>query len=240
MENVAVLRRMRNISILALLAAVAGPTLSFSCASPPAAPPSAVPHREERARAPIAVASQAASVPPSGSTTPPTAPPGEGHPCGDLGCRFFDTPQLAFAKVLESSPRVVGIGEAHALSGTERIEPATRRFTRDFLPLLKDRASDIVVELLIPNPKCKQETAKARAEQKVVTERQATTDQNDYVVLAKEARALGIRAHALEPTCEDLARIASAGKDAVATSLDAITKLSRETLERLSRQTTRE
>jgi hypothetical protein len=135
--------------------------------------------------------------------------------------------------VLESSPRILGIGEAHPLAGTEKIEPATRRFSRDFLPLLKGRASDIVVELLIPNPKCRKETAKAREEQKVVTERQASTDQNDYVVLAKEARSLGIRAHALEPTCDDLGRIASAGKDAVAASLDVITRLSRETVERL-------
>jgi len=135
--------------------------------------------------------------------------------------------------LLESSPRILGIGEAHALAGTEKVEPATRRFTRDFLPLLKGKASDIVVEMLIPNPKCKKETAKAREEQKVVTERQAATDQDDYVGLAKEARGLGIRAHALEPTCDDLGRIASAGKDAVAASLDVITRLSRETLERL-------
>jgi hypothetical protein len=181
----------------------------------------------------VAVSSARPASPPGSATTPPTASPTEGRPCGDLGCRFFETPQLAFSRVLDSSPRILGIGEAHALAGTETIEPATRRFTRDFLPLLEGRASDIVVELLIPNSKCKKETAKAREEQKVVTERQATTDQNDYVVLAKGARALGIRAHALEPTCDDLGRIAAAGKDAVAASLDVITRLSRETLERL-------
>jgi hypothetical protein len=146
---------------------------------------------------------------------------------------LFDEPVKAFAAVLDPSPRVLGVGEAHALAGTENIEPATRRFARDFLPLLKDRASDIVVELLIPNPKCRKANAKAAEEQKVVTERQVATDQNDYVVLENRARELGIRAHALEPTCDDLAHIAAAGKDAIVVSLDVVTRLSRETIERL-------
>ena len=224
---------MRNKSILALVVARTGLSLALSCAPTPAAPPPAEPQREE-ARTPAAAANPAGLASPASSApTPPSGQPGEGRPCGEFGCRFFETPQVAFTKVLESSPRILGIGEAHALSGTEQIESATRRFTRDFLPLLKERASDIVVELLIPNPKCRKETAKARQEQKVVTDRQATTDQNDYVVLANQARALGIRAHALEPTCDDLARIAAAGKDAIAESLEVITRLSRETLERL-------
>jgi hypothetical protein len=224
---------MRSISILALGVARTALPFAFSCAPAPAVHPTAEPHGKE-ARAPVAATNSTGRAPsPSSAAAPLSALPVDGHSCGDLGCRFFETPQLAFTKLLESSPRVLGIGEAHALAGTETIEPATRRFTREFLPLLEGKASDIVVELLIPNAKCKKETAKAREEQKVVTERQATTDQNDYVVLAKEARALGIRAHALEPTCDDLGRIAAAGKDAVAASLDVITRLSRETLERL-------
>lgn len=156
-----------------------------------------------------------------------------GQPCGDMGCRIFDSPASAFAKVIESSPRILGIGEAHALSGTEGIEPATRRFTRDLLPLLRNKATDLVVELLVPNKSCQKETARAKEKQKVVTEKQASTDQSDYVVLANQARALGIRPHALEPTCEDLSRIASAGDDAVSVSLDVVTRLSRETAQRL-------
>jgi hypothetical protein len=228
---------MRNLTVLVLVIVGGGFPLVLACASRPPAAPYAGPHREEAPRTPAAaVNSVALASPPSSATTPPTAQPGDGRSCGDLGCRFFETPQAAFTRVLESSPRVVGIGEAHALSGTEAVEPATRRFTRDFLPLLEGRASDIVVELLIPNPKCKKETAKARQEQRVVTERQAATDQNDYVALANQARALGIRPHALEPTCDDLGRIAAAGKDAVAMSLDVITRLSREMLERLYQQ----
>jgi hypothetical protein len=224
---------MRSRPVLVLLIVGAGLTPVVSCGARRPEPP-IEPHRDAPPAVSVAsVSSAGIAAPPSSATTPSPAPPGAGLPCGDLGCRYFETPELAFSRVLDSSPRILGIGEAHALAGTETIEPATRRFTRDLLPLLKGRASDIVVELLIPNPKCKKETVKAREEQKVVTERQATTDQNDYVVLAKEARALGIRAHALEPTCDDLGRIAAAGKDAVAASLDVITRLSEETLERL-------
>jgi len=43
----------------------------------------------------------------------------------------------------------------------------------------------------------------------------------------------GIRPHALEPTCEDLSRIAKAGTDVVTLSLDIVTRLASETLARL-------
>jgi hypothetical protein len=101
------------------------------------------------------------------------------------------------------------------------------------LPLLAGRASDIVIELLLPNPKCAPEAKKAQKEQKVVTEHQAATDQNDYVALGTAAKGLGIRPHALEPTCDDLSRIAKAGPDVVTVSLDIVTRLSTETLARL-------
>ena len=101
------------------------------------------------------------------------------------------------------------------------------------MPLLAGRASDIVIELLLPNPKCAPEAKKARQEQKVVTEHQAATDQNDYVALGSAAKALGIRPHALEPTCEDLSRIAKAGPDVVTVSLDIVTRLANDALLRL-------
>jgi hypothetical protein len=99
--------------------------------------------------------------------------------------------------------------------------------------MLKGRASDIVIELMLPNPKCAPEAKKAEKEQKVVTEHQAATDQNDYVALGTAAKALGIRPHALEPTCDDLSRMANAGADVVTVSLGVITRLATETLSRL-------
>jgi hypothetical protein len=153
--------------------------------------------------------------------------------CGKIDCRIFGSSAEAFRAVLGESPRVLGVGESHALRGSEAVEPATRRFTRDFLPLLAGRASDLVIELLLPNPNCRTETKAAAKSQRVVTEHQAPTDQNDYVALGSAAKALGIRPHALEPTCDDLARIAKGGADGVATSLDVITRLTTELATRL-------
>lgn len=130
--------------------------------------------------------------------------------------------------MLGERPRVLGVGETHALRGSEAVEPATRRFAREMLPLLAGNASDLVIELLLPNPECQAKTKAAAQSQKVVTEHQAATDQNDYVALGSAAKALGIRPHALEPTCDDLARIAKGGADGVATSLDVITRLTTE------------
>ncbi|HVU01968.1 MAG TPA: hypothetical protein VHE30_09460 [Polyangiaceae bacterium] len=170
---------------------------------------------------------------PSASAAAPA--PGSGS-CGAVSCRRFPTATAAFAEVLARDPRVLGVGESHAQKGSEAIEPATRRFTRDLLPLLQGRASDLVIELMLPNPKCKRETKAAAKEQKVVTEHQAPTDQNDYVALGARAKELGIRPHALEPTCDDLAKIASGGEAAVATSLDVVTRLVTELATKLARE----
>jgi hypothetical protein len=168
---------------------------------------------------------------PAGSAAPvPAASAG----CGASPCTLFDGARAAFTRVLEPPPAVLGIGEAHAQKGSENIEPATRRFSRELLPLLKGRASDIVIELMLPNPRCAPEAKKAQKEQKVVTEHQAATDQNDYVALGTAAQALGIRPHALEPTCDDLAHISRAGDDVVTVSLDVVTRLATETLTRLA------
>jgi hypothetical protein len=161
---------------------------------------------------------------PSGAVAAPPAP---------LAVRTFSTDSEAFAAVLAERPEVLGVGESHALLGTENVEPATRRFTRDLLPRLSGHASDLVIELLLPNPGCQKETHAAAKEQRVVTEHQAKTDQNDYVALGTAAKALGIAPHALSPTCDDLARIGRGGEDAVATSLDVITRLVTELATRL-------
>jgi hypothetical protein len=150
--------------------------------------------------------------------------------CGKLTCRIFASAEEAFRVVLAENPAVLGVGEAHALRGTSRIEPAVRRFTRELLPLLKGRASDLVVEVMVPNPSCSKETEGARQEQRVVTSAQSENDQNDYVALARAARAEGIGAYPLKPTCADLARIQNAGADAVLVSLEVVTRLVTETL----------
>ncbi len=152
--------------------------------------------------------------------------------CGTIPCRVFADDRAAFAAALIPAPALLAVGESHAQRGSD-VEPSTRRFARDLLPMLAGRATDIVIELMLPNPKCAPDSERAQKEQKVVTEHQAKSDQDDYVALGTRAKALGIRPHALEPTCEDLSRIAKAGPDAVTVSLDVITRLATETLSKL-------
>jgi hypothetical protein len=162
------------------------------------------------------------------------APPQGGRSCGALGCLLFDTPEAAFAHVLQAEPDVLAIGEAHPLRGAESVEPASRRFANALLPLLRPRATDLVIELLLPNPACRKETvATARKEQKVVTEGQADTAQNDFVALGHRAKAQRAQPHALKPTCEDLERIAAGGDEAVAESLAIVTRLTEELVRNL-------
>jgi hypothetical protein len=109
----------------------------------------------------------------------------------------------------------------------------THRFTHTLLPLLKGKASSLVVELLLPDPRCRKETQVVRREQQVVTKQQSGTNQNEFVELGHAARALGVEPFPLRPSCEQLERIASAGPDAVIEMLGAITALTQQTVQRL-------
>src|SRR5215813_13347972 len=66
--------------------------------------------------------------------------------CGRMTCRLFPSPAKAFALVLDQKPLVLAIGEAHQTNETVNVRSAISRFTESMLPLLKHRASDLVVE----------------------------------------------------------------------------------------------
>ncbi len=143
--------------------------------------------------------------------------------CGDLGCLEFDKLEDAFATVLDEGPKVVAVGEAHAPKGAT-VPSSTKRFTDEVLPGLAGKASDILVELMQPPTGCQKATADVRQKQEVVTQKQAQTDQNEYVTLGTKARALGVVPDLLRPTCDDLAAIADAGEP-IAASLGLIKRL---------------
>lgn len=175
------------------------------------------------------VAPDAAPPPPATAAPSVTAraatPAQSGRPCGALECRLYNTPEEALAAVLASKPLVLGIGEAHAQKGMKGIDSAAKRFTERFLPVLKDRASDLVVELMLPPKGCKPAEQKVRTAQKEVTKHQAETNQSEYVTMGDAARKLGVIPDALRPTCEDLERTAKAGDAAIATMLENIARL---------------
>lgn len=182
------------------------------------------------------------STPPSlGSSSAPviaaTPLPG-GTSCGALSCTQFDTLSAALDAALASKPLVVGVGEAHAQKGKDGVASSAKHFTDEVLPLLSGRTSDLVVELMAPGRKpdgssCAETTAAVKEQQKVVTERQAPTNQNEYVVMGEAAKKLGIVPDLLRPTCDELAAIEKAGDDMIPLTLETIARLTRVKVERL-------
>jgi hypothetical protein len=164
--------------------------------------------------------SATAAVATSPASTSPTSAPGSpamtapvGRPCGDLGCLAFATPKAAFEHALSGAPRVIGLGETHALKDAPKVKSTTRRFAEELLPGLEGRASDLLIELLTTNGSCGGAVEKDVAErQKPVTEAQASTNQNQYVTLGTVAKKLGIAPHALVPECSELEAVTKAGE----------------------------
>jgi len=173
----------------------------------------------------------ASSTTSSSSTSRPT-------PCGALECAQYDSARDAFLAAVSGDPLVVGIGEAHRPRG-ETAASAAKRFTEEMLPLLAGRASDLLVELMMPPSGCADAAAEVREKQKPATERQAETNQNEYVAMGDRARALGIVPDMLRPTCGDMDAVRRAGDGAVEASLDMIARLTTRQAERLADRDTR-
>jgi len=154
-------------------------------------------------------------------------------PCGALGCLRFDTPEAAFRHVLATRPLVLAIGEAHAQKDKAGVDSSAKRFTDTLLPFLQGKASDLVLELMMPNDRCEKKTERVREKQKEVTSQQREGNQNEYVRMGERARALGIVPDLLRPGCDDLAAIDKAGDDAIPVFLSTIARLTRVQVEKL-------
>ena len=149
-----------------------------------------------------------------------------GIPCGALECAQYASAPEAFADVLALDPLALGVGEAHAPKGA--VAPSSaKHFTDELLPSLAGRASDLLVELMMPPSGCAAAAAEAKKAQQPITGRQAETDQNEYVVMGEHARGLGIVPDMLRPSCADMDRVRDAGADVVGTSLALIARLTR-------------
>jgi hypothetical protein len=148
-----------------------------------------------------------------------------GTVCGD-GCMQYDSARDAFLDAIAGDLRVLAIGEAHAPRGAT-VPSAAKRFTGDLLPLLEGRASDLLVELMMPPTGCADAAAEVRKKQQVVTSRQAENNQNEYVTMGERARAIGIVPDMLRPTCSDMDAVRAAGDDAIGASLEMIARATR-------------
>jgi len=126
-----------------------------------------------------------------------------------------------------AAPLVLGLGEVHAPAGVA-VASAAKRFTTELLPALDGRASDLLLELMMPPRGCADAVAEVRHDQAPVTEQHAASDQDEYVAMGDRARALGIVPDMLRPTCADMDAIKHAGDDLVDVSLSTIARLARD------------
>jgi hypothetical protein len=159
--------------------------------------------------------------------------------CGGLQCALFDTPEAAFQRVLDDKPTVLALGETHPLADAAAVPGSSVRMSKQLMPLLKNIASDFVLELWIGNGKCnakqKKDIAAVQTAQREVTKSQAKTNQGDFVALYNSARNAGMRAHLLVPNCDEYGKIvASQGAD-IDMMLTLIARLSGEKIEGLLR-----
>jgi hypothetical protein len=148
-----------------------------------------------------------------------------GEPCGALGCTQYDSASDAFLQAIDGEALVLGVGEAHAPKGA-KADSAAKRFAQELLPRLAGRASDLLVELMMPPAGCSDAAAEVREKQAPATSRQAETNQNEYVAMGDRARTLGIVPDVLRPSCADLDGVRRAGDDAITASLQLIARLS--------------
>lgn len=153
--------------------------------------------------------------------------------CGALGCQRFESAAAAFDAVLATSPRVLGIGEAHAQKGSASVASSTARFMNELLPRLAGKASDLVIELWVAAGNCGTVEKEVAERQKPVVEAQAATNQSEFVELGHRAKALGIEPHALVPTCEEYQTIANAGPNDIDRMLEMIARATARQIEAL-------
>jgi hypothetical protein len=144
----------------------------------------------------------------------------------------YDSARDAFLDAVAGDLRVLAIGEAHAPKGA-LVPSAAKRFTEDLLPLLDGRASDLLVELMMPPTGCADAAAEVRKKQQTVISREAENNQNEYVTMGERARALGVVPDMLRPTCADMDAVRDAGDDAIGASLEMIARATRSQAVRL-------
>jgi hypothetical protein len=182
-----------------------------------------------------------AAVPKATPPAPSSAPSSRSQPANGVSCtgaqgptcwRFAST-EDAFRWVIADEPLMLAVGEAHAQKGTEAIASSTKRFTDTLLPIVAPKATDIVVELWAPDPKCMKEVKQVASAQKPVVEAQASTNQNEYVTLGTKAKEAGMTPWLLRPTCDDFAMLADAGADAVGAMLGLVKRLTQQKMAQL-------
>ena len=207
---------LRTSAVLALILASACTSQASTADS---APPVASPPPKSTATASVTTSSSAAPA------TAVKAAFGTPFECGAFKCRRFETAATAVQTILDGDkPLILGMGESHAQKNDPKVPSTTARFTEELLPLFKDRATSMVLELWIADGTCGKKTEQKVAEQqKAVTKNQAEENPNEFLKLGNKSKELGITPFILRPTCAEVETIKNAGDDAPLKMLDMIT-----------------
>jgi hypothetical protein len=97
---------------------------------------------------------------------------------------------------------VLGVGELHQTTDTAAIPSSLSRFTREVLPMIAGRTSDLIVETWITDGACGPAEAATIAGVATTTERPAATE-SEIVTLLRRAKDAGVRPHVLHVSCAD-------------------------------------
>jgi hypothetical protein len=150
---------------------------------------------------------RAAGPPAAAAPAPSAAPAPASAPRAELPHRLFPTAAAALEHVLERTrPRIVGFGEFHQQEATRSIRSTLERFSRDLLPGIAPRTSDLVVEAWVSSGECGDDEREVVAEVEQVSRRPAATE-NENLSLLKAARSLGVEPHILRMSCADYRRV---------------------------------
>jgi hypothetical protein len=103
---------------------------------------------------------------------------------------------------------VIGFGEYHQKKASLRVPSSLKRFTRQLLPLLGRRTSDLVIETWITEGNCGEEEKQVVEDVDQTTQRPQQTE-NEILTLVKRARRYKIRPHILTMSCADYRRLLS-------------------------------
>lgn len=144
-------------------------------------------------------------APPAEPPTPeiPTAPPSEA-PLPPY--RVLPSVVAALDVVLAGNPRVLGVGELHATTDGPAVQSTLARFTRDVLPALAPRTTDLVIETWRLDGRCGAQEAEVAEKVETETRRPPET-KSELVLLVEAAVAAGVRPHDLALTCAEYAAV---------------------------------
>ena len=152
---------------------------------------------------------KAPDPPPPGLPSPPA--PGSARPAR-LESKAFADLASALGATIPDDARVIGFGELHARTDRAQVPSALSRFTREAMPALAPRASDLVIETWVQDKGCAAVASDATARVEMTMRRPQET-RSEIAQLADAARAAHVQPRAMTVTCDDYARIAPPGEE---------------------------